>query len=234
MKHGQRKKLVVKYARVSTKEQSLERQRLALDEYINNKYPNTMVIGFEDKQSGKNFDRDGYNEMKQYILEYKAINPNDEIILVIKELDRLGRNMDMMKEEWNYWCKIGVAINIVDNEILNTDSKSDLEKTLISNIVFELLSYMAEKERRKTKTRQREGYDALERNEEGKMIGKNGEVVGRKKTTKETIPSEFVAEYKKFKDGYYGKMSNLAFAKMQGIGKTTFYKYIKILEEEVQ
>lgn len=231
MKHGQR--LVVKYARVSSKDQSLERQRIALDEYINNKYPNTLTMSFEDKQSGKNFERDGYNKMKQYILEHKAVNPNDEIVIVIKELDRLGRNMDMMKEEWNYWCKIGVAINIVDTEILNTDNKSDMENSLISNIVFELLSYMAEKERRKNKSRQREGYDALEKTEDGRMIGKNGEVVGRKKTTKDTIPQEFISEYKKFKDGYYGKMSNLAFAKMQGIGKTTFYKYVKILEEEV-
>lgn len=230
MKHGQR--LIIKYARVSTKEQSLERQRIALDEYINNKYPNTLTMSFEDKQSGKNFERDGYNRMKQYILEHKAVNPECEIIIVIKELDRLGRDMEMMKEEWSYWNRIGVAINIVDNEILNTNNKSDLEKALISNIVFELLSYMAEKERRKLKTRQREGYNALEKTEDGKMIGKNGEVIGRKKTTKDTISKEFIKEYEKFKSGHYGKMSNLAFAKMQGVGKTTFYKYIKILEEE--
>ena len=229
MKHGQR--LVVKYARVSSKDQSLERQRIALDEYVNNKYPNTLTMTFEDKASGKDFNRDGYNSMKQYILEYKAMNPNSEIIIVIKELDRLGRNMEMIKEEWQYWCKIGIEMNICDNEILNTSNKSDLEKSLISSIVFELLSYVAEKERLKNKQRQAEGYKALQKNEEGKLIGKNGEVVGRKKTTKDTIPQEFISEYKKFKDGYYGKMSNLAFAKMQGIGKTTFYKYVKILEE---
>lgn len=230
MKHGQR--LIIKYARVSTKEQSLERQRIALDEYVNNKYPNELCKLYEDKQSGKDFNRNGYNAMKQYILEYKAVNPTHEIVIVIKELDRLGRDMEMMKEEWQYWNRIGVSINIVDNEILNTNNKSDLEKALISNIVFELLSYMGEKERRKIKQRQREGYEALKRTEDGKIIGKNGEVVGRKKTTKNTIPQEFISEYKKFKKGYYGKMSNLAFAKMQGIGKTTFYKYVKILEEE--
>ena len=96
MKHGQR--LIIKYARVSTKEQSLERQRIALDEYINNEYPNTLTMSFEDKQSGKNFERDGYNKMKQYILEHKAVNQECEIIIVIKELDRLGRDMEMMKE----------------------------------------------------------------------------------------------------------------------------------------
>ena len=226
-------KLIVKYHRVSSKEQSLERQRIATMEYVNNKYPNELCVSYEDKQSGKDFNRDGYKAMKQYILEYKAINPDHEIVIVIKELDRLGRDMMMIKEEWQYWCKIGVAMNIVDSEMLNTNNKSDLERSLISNIVLELLSYMSEKERLKNKQRQREGYDALEKTEDGKLIGKNGEVVGRKKTTKDTIPQEFISEYKKFKDGYYGKMSNLAFAKMQGIGKTTFYKYVKILEEEV-
>lgn len=231
MKHGQR--LIVKYARVSSKDQSLERQRIALDEYVNNKYPNELCKLYEDKASGKDFNRDGYNAMKQYILEYKAMNPTHEIVIVIKELDRLGRNMEMIKEEWQYWCKIGISMNIVDNEILNTSDRTDLEKSLISNIVFELLSYMAEKERLRTKQRQREGYDALEKTEDGRYIGKNGEVVGRKKTTKDNIPSEFISEYKKFKAGHYGKMSNLTFAKMLGVGKTTFYKYVKILEEEV-
>ena len=222
--------LIVKYHRVSTKEQSLERQRIATDEYISNKYPNAMVKVFEDKQSGKNFDRKEYMDMKQFILEYKATNPNTEIIIVIKELDRFGRDMQMIKDEWNYWNKINVAINIVDNEMLNTNNKSDLEKNLIKNVVFELLSYMAEKERLKNKVRQREGYNALEKNEEGKLIGKNGEVVGRRKTTVDNIPTEFKKEYAKFKEGHYGKMSNLKFAEMLGVGKTTYYKYVKLIE----
>ena len=223
-------RLVIKYHRVSSKEQSLERQRIATNEYIINKYPNALCRTYEDKLSGKNFDRPQYQQMKLDILEYKATNPNAEIIIVVKELDRFGRNMDMIKEEWNYWNKINVAINIVDNEMLNTNDKSDLEKSLICNIVFELLSYMAEKERLKNKTRQKEGYKALERNEEGKLIGKNGEVVGRNKTTIDNIPTKFKKEYAKFKDGHYGKMSNLKFAEMMGVGKTTFYKYVKILE----
>ena len=222
--------LIVKYHRVSSIGQSLERQRIATDEYITTKYPNAMIKVFEDEQSGKNFNRKNYLEMKQFILEYKAINPNAEIVIVIKELDRFGRDMKMIKEEWQYWNKINVAINIVDNEMLNTNGKSDLEKDLISNIVFELLSYMAEKERLKNNRRQREGYNALERNEEGKLIGKNGEVVGRKKTTIDTIPNDFKKEYAKFKDGHYGKMSNLKFAEMMGIKKTTYYKYAKIIE----
>lgn len=222
--------LIVKYHRVSSIGQSLERQRIATDEYITTKYPNAICKTYEDEQSGKNFNRKNYLEMKQFILEYKAINPNTEIIIVVKELDRFGRNMQMIKEEWDYWKKVKVYINVVDTEILNTNGKSDLETELIGNIVLDLLSYFAENERLKNNRRQREGYDALEKNEEGKLIGKNGEVVGRKKTTVDTIPTEFKKEYEKFKNGDYGKMTNLKFAEMMGIKKTTFYKYAKILE----
>lgn len=222
--------LIVKYHRVSSVGQSIERQRIATDEYIANKYPNAICKTYEDEQSGKNFNRKNYLEMKQFILEYKAEHPNTEIIIVVKELDRFGRNMQMIKEEWDYWKKVKVYINVVDTEILNTNGKSDLETELIGNIVLDLLSYFAENERLKNNRRQREGYDALEKNEEGKLIGKNGEVVGRKKTTVDTIPTEFKKEYEKFKNGDYGKMTNLKFAEMMGIKKTTFYKYAKILE----
>ena len=222
--------LIIKYHRVSSIGQSLERQRIATDEYITTKYPNAICKTYEDEQSGKNFNRKNYLEMKQFILEYKAINPNAEIIIVVKELDRFGRNMQMIKEEWDYWKKVKVYINVVDTEILNTNGKSDLETELIGNIVLDLLSYFAENERLKNNRRQREGYDALEKNEEGKLIGKNGEVVGRRKTTIDTIPTEFKKEYEKFKNGDYGKMTNLKFAEMMGIKKTTFYKYVKILE----
>lgn len=222
--------LIVKYHRVSSVGQSIERQRIATDEYIANKYPNAICKTYEDEQSGKNFNRKNYLEMKQFILEYKAEHPNTEIIIVVKELDRFGRNMQMIKEEWDYWKKVKVYINVVDTEMLNTNGKSDLETELISNIVLDLLSYFAENERLKNNRRQREGYDALKKNEEGKLIGKNGEVVGRKKTTVDTIPTEFKKEYEKFKNGDYGKMTNLKFAEMMRIKKTTFYKYAKILE----
>ena len=222
--------LIVKYHRVSSVGQSLERQRMATDEYIANKYPNAICKTYEDEQSGKNFDRKEYMKMKQFILEYKAEHPNTEIIICVKELDRFGRNMQMIKEEWDYWKKVKVYINVVDTEMLNTNGKSDLETELISNIVLDLLSYFAENERLKNNRRQREGYDALKKNEEGKLIGKNGEVVGRKKTTVDTIPTEFKKEYAKFKNGDYGKMTNLKFAEMMRIKKTTFYKYAKILE----
>ena len=82
-------------------------------------------------------------------LRDSLLRPGDT--LVIKELDRLGRDMTMIKEEWNTLLKMGVEIIIIDTPMLNTKGKDSLEKTLISNIVFELLSYMAQKERDETR-----------------------------------------------------------------------------------
>lgn len=72
-------------------------------------------------------------------------------VLVIKELDRLGRNYEQIKDEWQQLQKRGIDIVILDMPLLNTKDKSNLEKSLIANIVFELLAYTSEKERQKIK-----------------------------------------------------------------------------------
>jgi len=122
------------YARVSTKEQNLDRQLLELEKYVINERD---II--TDKASGKDFNRVGYMSLRDTLLRAGDT-------LVVKELDRLGRDMNMIKEEWNTLLKKGVDIIVIDTPILNTVGKDSLEKNLISNIVFELLSYMAQKE----------------------------------------------------------------------------------------
>ena len=180
------------YARVSTKEQNEQRQIEALINYgVEEKY---IKI---DKASGKDFNREKYQLLKNEILR-----PGD--ILVIKELDRLGRNMDDIKKEWQDLIKMGIDIEIIDTPILNTGNKTDLEKNLISNIVFELLSYMAEKERIKIRTRQREGIDCMPVDPKtGKRYSKKtGKVTGR--PVKNEYPKDWEEKYKlyKFKKNY--------------------------------
>ena len=136
------------YARVSSKEQNLDRQEQALKDYG---IDSRDII--EDKQSGKDFNRQGYQTLKNSLLRKGDT-------LVINELDRLGRNMDMIKSEWQELQAKGIDIVVIDTPILNTLNKTDLEKKLISNIVFELLSYIAEKERIKIRERQSEGIAA--------------------------------------------------------------------------
>lgn len=149
------------YARVSSKYQNLDRQIKALSEYVCDSERDIIT----DKASGKDFNREGYLGLRDNFLR-----PGDT--LVIKELDRLGRNMDMIKAEWQKLILNNINIIVIDTPILNTKDKSDLEKSLISNIVFELLSYMAEKERLKIRSRQTEGIAILKAKNGGKGIGR--------------------------------------------------------------
>lgn len=203
-------KKIYGYARVSTKEQNLDRQMEALKEY-----------GIEerdilrDKQSGKDFKRDGYKTLKEQLLR-----PGDT--LVIKELDRLGRNMDMIKEEWNSLIKMGIDIVVLDTPILNTTDKGDLEKTLISTIVFELLAYMAEKERVKIKQKQAEGIKAA--HAKGKHLGR----------PKAKYPPLWEMYYTQWKSESENSITAKECMEQLGLKRTTFYKLAKRYEEEIK
>ena len=120
--------------------------------------------------------------------------------------------------------KAGINIIVIDTEILNTSNKSDLEKTLISNIVFELLSYMAEKERLKTRQRQREGIAQAQA--KGKHLGRpvmdwNSIEQSKKDKIKELYP--------KWKSK---EITATKFMEIVELKRNTFYKIIKEYEEE--
>lgn len=202
-------KLVFGYIRVSTKEQNTDRQYAAMKEYAAAHGIEIERI-FEDKASGKDFNRPQYQAMKI------ALREGDT--LIIKELDRLGRDMEQIKDEWQELQKKGVDIIVIDNEILNTTNKTDLEKTLISNIVFELLAYMAEKERQKIKARQAEGIAQAK---------KKGKYTGRKPIVLE----EFPAIYESWK---IGGISAQKASMTLGIAKSTFYRMVRDYEKEAK
>lgn len=185
------------YARVSSTEQNLDRQVEAL-----------LAYGVEerdiitDKQSGKDFQRSGYLALKNQMLR-----PGDT--LVIKEMDRLGRDYSAIKDEWLDIQKMGVDIVIIDMPILNTREKSDLEKNLICSIVFELLAYTAEKERRKIHTRQAEGI---------KLALDKGVKFGRPETALPENYAEVIGLWRS------GSITAVEAMKQLGLKKTTFYK----------
>lgn len=191
------------YIRVSSKEQNLDRQKQAMIEYG---IDERDII--EDKQSGKGFNRNGYLTLKNSLLRAGDT-------LVIKELDRLGRNMEMIKNEWQELQAKGIDIIVIDTPILITVNKTDLEKKLISNIVFELLSYMAEKERIKIRARQAEGIAIAKR---------NGVYKGRKKI----INDNFEVVYKEWKDN---KITAVKAMEKLGMKKNTFYRRVKEYED---
>ena len=156
------------YLRVSTNTQDETRQREALK-----KYGVLEENIYLDKASGKNFiDRTEWQK-----LLVKVIIGD---IIVIKELDRLGRNNAEIKETFMLLKNKGVYLEFLDQPLLNTTNKSQIEIELVQPIILHLLGYFAEKERKKIKIRQKEAYDNLEKDSKGRKISrKKNKVVGR-------------------------------------------------------
>ena len=156
------------YLRVSTNTQDETRQREALK-----KYGVLEENIYLDKGSGKNFiDRTEWQK-----LLVKVIIGD---IIVIKELDRLGRNNAEIKETFILLKNKGVYLEFLDQPLLNTTNKSQIEIELVQPIILHLLGYFAEKEREKIRARQKEAYDSLEKDSKGRKISrKKNKVVGR-------------------------------------------------------
>ena len=140
------------YIRVSSKDQNIDRQLVSFKEYgIDER---DIYI---DKQSGKDFNREQYNTLKHILRE------ND--LLVIKSINRLGRNYDMIIDEWKDITKnIKADIVVIDMPLLDTRKNKDLLGTFISDLVLQILSYVAEQERSFIKQRQKEGIDNAKKN----------------------------------------------------------------------
>lgn len=164
------------YARVSSKEQNEERQLEAFKDF--NIDERDIYI---DKQSGKDFNREQYNILK------KALREND--LLVIKSIDRLGRNYNMIIDEWKDITKnIKADIVVIDMPLLDTRNNKDLLGNFISDLVLQILSYVAEQERTFIKQRQKEGI-ANAKN--------NGIKFGRPKIEKPNNFDEIVSKWKR-------------------------------------
>ena len=196
------------YVRVSTKDQNEARQYLELLEFgIEEKNI------YMDKLSGKDFNRPSYHK-----LVYKKIKPGD--LLVIKSIDRLGRNYNEILQEWKYITKEkNVDIKILDMPLLDTDQNKDLIGTLIGDIVLQLLSFVAENERVNIHQRQAEGIRAA------KLRGVR---FGRPEIP---LPDDFEDILENWQGG--GLASKDAIA-ISGLKYSTFYKKAKVIKERKQ
>lgn len=189
------------YIRVSTKDQNPERQYQAMGKMGVDK-----KNIYEDKMSGYSFSRPAYKKM------IKRMKSND--VLVIKSIDRLGRNYSEILEQWRMLTKEKkIDIQVIDMPLLNTDSENEgLTGTFISDLVLQILAYVAETERSFIKQRQAEGIAIAKAN--GVQFGR-----GRKE-----MPEEFESYYKMWKDG---EVSVREAGKVLGISHTTFYRSCK-------
>ena len=136
------------YARVSTKEQKEDRQIFALTEM---QLPLSNI--YVDKQSGKDFNRPMYKRLM------KRLKEGD--LLYIKSIDRLGRNYEEILEQWRVLTREKkIDIVVLDMPLLDTRRGKDLMGTFLSDIVLQVLSFVAENERKSIRQRQREGIEA--------------------------------------------------------------------------
>lgn len=188
------------YVRVSTHEQNEVRQLAAMREFgVEEK---NIII---EKLSGKNFDRPRYRQLM------KILQPGD--VLVVKSIDRLGRNYNEILEQWSVITKKRkAAIVVLDMPLLDTRQGRDLTGTLIADIVLQLLSYVAQTERDNIRQRQAEGIAAAK---------KLGRTLGRERIE---LPEGFFALAEQW---HYGEISSRNAAKQLGISYQTFLRRAK-------
>ncbi len=188
------------YIRVSTKEQNEDRQKIALQEF--GVLLKNIVI---DKKSGKDFNRPGYQKL------CRKIKQGDT--LVIKSIDRLGRNYNEILEQWRYLTKEKkISIIVLDMPLLDTRKGNDLIGEVIADIVLQLLSYVAQTEREFIHQRQAEGIAAAKA---------RGVKFGRRPMEK---PDQFQEIYEMW---LRNEISARGAGKKLGVSHGTFLKWVK-------
>ncbi len=192
------------YVRVSTREQNEDRQLIAMNEL--------QVLQkniFIDKQSGKDFDRPQYKKL------LKKLRKDD--LLYIKSIDRLGRNYNEIQEQWRILTKDkGADIVVLDMPLLDTRRGKDLMGTFLSDIVLQVLSFVAENERVNIRQRQAEGIAAAKA--KGVRFGR----------IPKPLPENFHAVYQHWK---HGEITGTAAAKDCGMPLSTFRYRAEIYEK---
>ena len=182
------------YVRVSTREQNEERQMIALGELV----PERNI--FIDKQSGKDFARPQYQKL------VKKLKPDD--LLYIKSIDRLGRNYEEIQDQWRVLTKEKkIDIVVLDMPLLDTRRGKDLMGTFLSDIVLQVLSFVAENERTSIRQRQAEGIAAAKA---------RGVRFGR---PPRPLPEGYPSAYRRWKAG---TISGAAAARECGMPLSTF------------
>lgn len=193
--------MIYAYIRVSTKQQKIDRQYEEIKEF--NVEDKKIYI---DKESGKDFDRTNYQRL------IKKLKKDD--LLIIKSIDRLGRNYQMILEEWAKITKIiGADIKVIDMPLLDTRIEGkNLVGKFISDIVLQVLSFVAENERNNIKQRQAEGI---------RIAKEKGVKFGRPKINLPSNTSEIIHKY------INKEITNIEASKIIGVSRGTFFKLVK-------
>lgn len=210
---------IFSYMRISTNKavQSTDRQQQTLIEYsVRNGFQIDEFVSDVITGGTKAENRPNYYNMK------KQLRSGDTVI--ITDIDRLGRNADDVIVEIKDLQSKGIRVVALDVPFMNDWQKmnDDGLSKMIIDIFVTLKAHIAQQEKEKIHERVMQGLNTA------RVKGKK---LGRPATG---VPKDFIKEYNKFQSGQYGRISVVQFAKMQGIGTSTFYKYASILREQEQ
>ena len=196
------------YARVSTKEQNLDRQLLALEKYVERE---SILI---DKASGKDTNRESYQALKG------ALGLREGDTLYITSLDRLSRNKQDIKQELEWFREKKVRLKILDlpTSLVEVPEGQEWILEMITNILVEVLSSIAEQERLTIRKRQTEGIEAAKR--KGKHLGR----------PKKVIPDNFGEVYSRWKAG---EITAVKAMKILNLPSSTFYRLVMAYEKNI-
>ncbi len=197
------------YGRISSKDQNLARQLESARRYKD------IDRVFKDKQSGKDFNREEYLEMKA------VLEKGDEVI--VHSLDRLGRNKEGIKEELAWFKENGIIVRILDvpTTMIEYPEGQEWLMDMVNNILIEVLGAFAEQERENIRKRQREGIDAMPVDQNGRRISKK---TGRGFGRQEKHPDNFAEVYTRQQKGELKLQEAM---NMVGVGRTRWYELAK-------
>lgn len=204
--------MIFGYARVSSKDQNLARQIKELEEFGCDRI-------YEEKQSGKDFDRPVYREMRS------KLRFGD--VLVVHDLSRFGRNKEEIKHEWESLIKDEIDIVVLNMPILDTRRYKELEGVgqLVSDLVLTLLSWMVEEERNRIRTAQREGIEIAKK--KGKYKGRPLKYSSESKGKDKIIYDSIVQMLN-------NKESVMDIHRKTGVSRNTIYRIKKELERKIK
>ena len=202
--------MIYAYIRVSTKDQNLDRQFAAVKEYRPELLEKNI---YRDKQSGKNFERTAYLKLKE------VVRSGDE--LIVKELDRLGRNKEEIQKELAWFKEHKIVVRILDVPTTLIDFQGqEWVFEMINNVLIEVMGAIAQQERNKILQRQMEGIAAMPEVDGKKVSVKTGRPIGN--PGKQVVGFEkFLAKTKK------GEISVTESCRELGISRTQWYRMRK-------
>ena len=194
------------YIRVSSYDQNEDRQMIAMQKA---RIPRKNI--YLDKQSGKDFERPMYRKLIRK-LKY-------EDVVYIKSIDRLGRNYNEVIEQWQYLTRVKkVDIVVIEMPLLDTRRGRDLMGTFLSDVVLQVLSFVAENERESIRNRQKEGIEAAK--ERGVRFGR----------PQLPLPDNFMEIYERWKRK---EITATEAAEECGFSRTKFYNTVRKLEQKM-